>query len=97
MKLFSITMLVGVAAAPPGSFCRKTSNWSQLRNVLLRIVKPSAAHTCKHSTCAPEPGLTVKSWMLTPSIKMFVGDAVVLVPLEPMRLFTSADGPSTHR
>ena len=59
MKLFSIRMFDGVAAAPPGSFCKKTSNTSQLRKRLLRIVRPSAAQTCRHSTCASEPSLSV--------------------------------------
>src|SRR3954451_12152830 len=79
-KLFSIRMSWGVGAAPPGSFWRKTSKTSQLRNVLLRIVSPSAAHTCRHSTCALEPELSVKSWIVTPSSRMPVGDAVVDVP-----------------
>ena len=82
------------AAAPPGSFCRKMSNTSQFSNVELRIVRPSAAHTCRHSTCAPDPSLCVKSWKRTSSIRMFVGDAVVAVPLEAIRLESSGAGPT---
>src|SRR5262245_24058683 len=85
-------MLLGVAAAPSGSFCKKMSKTSQLRKVLLRIVNPSTAHTCRHSTWAPEPGVTVKSWKSTPSMRMFLGEAVVDVPFDAMRLFSSADG-----
>src|ERR1044072_219766 len=86
-------MLLGVAALPPGNFCRKMSKTSQLRKVLLRIVRPSTAQTCRHSTCAPDPGVTVKSWNSTHSMRTLRGEAVVEVPLEAMRLFSFADGP----
>ena len=87
-------MLVGVGAAPSGSFWRKMSKTSQLRNLLLRIVSPSTAQTWRHSTCASEPGVTVKSWKSTPSMRMFRGGAEVAGPLEAMRLFSFADGPT---
>ena len=93
MKLFSIRMLLGVAAAPPGSFCRKMSKTSQLRKRLLRIVRPSAAHTCRHSTCELDPALSVKSWNVIPSITTFRGDAVVELPFEAMMLLASSEGP----
>ena len=87
-------MLLGVAAAPPGSFCRKMSKTSQLRNLLLRMVRPSTAQTCRHSTWASDPGEIVKSWKSTPSMRMLRGEAEVEVPFEAMRLFSFSEGPT---
>ena len=84
-------------SSPPHHGEMKTLCVSQLTKRLLRIVSPSTSPTCRHSTCASDPGVSTASWKVTPSIRIRRGGGQLGHCGEMSPLSSSVDGPIEPR